>query len=109
MARTFKHTNKGKKRLKGFIVSYMFDVNWNNKERKANKVKGGAIVEGNEDLFNKIISGSYTKGIPKRYRKFYNKKQKLKIDRDLSKKFREDKLDEVELANYVKNAGYYYY
>jgi len=109
MARTFRHTNKDSKIPRGYIVAYEFDFDWNNKGRKTNKIKGGSIIEGNERCYQKIVSGCYQKGVPKAYRKRFNKRQKNKMKKDLFRKVRENRVDEIESGKYIRNAGYYYY
>lgn len=110
MSRTFRHTNKDSKVMRGFIVSFYFDAGWNSDERSAKRIKGGASMEeGKKERYQKYLRGTYKTGIPRRYRKLYNSYQKTKMKEDMKRKLREERYDEIGGEKFISNAGWFYY
>lgn len=110
MSRTFRHTNKDIKIMRGHVISYYFNCGWSSDERRAKRIKGGAVMcEKNEDTYGKYLRGLYTSGVPRKYRKLHNKIQKRKMEEEMNLKIRQERFDEIYCNSYVSNAGWYYY
>lgn len=109
MSRTFRHSNKGNKNLNKYAVSRHFDYVYYKEQRKPNKIKGGAIIEDNEEFLVSVQNGHFQEGIPKAYRKAFNRQQKEKMKQKLLRQVREEKFEEIGGEKFIKNAGYFYY
>lgn len=59
MSRTFRHSNKGNKNLNKYAVSRHFDYVYYKEQRKPNKIKGGAIIEDNEEFLVSVQNGHF--------------------------------------------------
>lgn len=110
MSRTFRNSNKDSKVLNKRTVSYWFDDSYDISTRKADRIKGNAVIEDDErNVLINVLTGKFSQGVPRAYRKMYNNKQKSKMKEELSRKVREERFDEVYCGKYIKNAGYYYF
>jgi len=110
MSRTYRHTSKNNKVIRGHVISYYFDCCWHSTERRVERFKGGAIMdEDNKSKYQKYLHGHYKTGVPRKYRKHHNRLQKTKMNADMNRKIREERYDEIGGEKYVCNAGWYYY
>lgn len=111
MSRTFRNSKKNKV-LDSKAISYNFSWGtWGEEERRPNRIAGGAIVccPEDEERFWNVISGKYQVGIPRFYRKTFNKKQKTKMNQKLFRDLKNENYEDIGGEKFVKNAGYYYY
>lgn len=113
MARTFRNCkSKQFKILDEQATRYYFSWGtWGEDERRPNRVKGGAIISCEEDKekFRNVVTGKYAVGIPKFYRKVFNKKQKTKMDQKLFRDLKNENYEDIGGEKLVKDAGYWYY
>lgn len=109
MSRSYKLTHSGSKVLTPYAVSRHFSFSWYGDERRKTKEKGGAIIQDEEELFVNFVSGHFSEGIPKSYRKVYNRGQKCKMKQRFLRQLRDGDFESIGGDNYVKNAGYFYY
>lgn len=110
MSRSYKLTHSGSKVLTPYAVSRHFSFTWfKDEERQKIKEKGGAIVKDEERLFVNVISGHFSEGIPKVYRKIHNREQKCKMKQKFLRQLRDGDFESIGGDNYIKNAGRFYY
>lgn len=109
MSRTFRNNNKDRKIVNKEAASYFFNFSWADDDRKVDRIKNGAIIDENERIYTRVLHGHWSRGIPRHYRKRFNKKQLRKMKQDLFNKVRNEQFEEIGGEKLVKNAGYYYY
>lgn len=109
MSKSYKNTYGGTKVLKPYAVSRLFSFSFYLEERQKVKAKGGAILEGEEELFMNVVNGHFKQGIPKSYRKVHNREQKCKMKQKFLRQVRDGDFESIGGDKYIKNAGHFYY
>ncbi len=107
MSRSYKNNNGNKKVIQGYLISRL-SFSYFREERRTKRYKNG-ISEENQDWAMKYLTGKYSDGVPKQFRKMLNKTTKAKLKAELDCARSKGHYDDVGMHSYQKNAGYYYW
>lgn len=114
MSRTYRHTKKNSKVIKGFVVghlNYFYEGDFEQKDKFRNpkKEKEGIILCGNERFHKKLLNGHYNYGIPKSFRQPIKRSVKRKMKQEIERHINNFTEEEIGAVRFIKNAGLQYY